>query len=172
MPDLEVVNRLMAFKFDPVMYSVQSAEYRLDYTNKIIYYVIEVVSANSNITINQVCSLLRNTIQIPEELTRSTIVSILKASSECKIFKAYESAKDIKHLQLAPGYFSIQKQIAEKFPELLEYLAPVYKKKKREDISSIVEKFPKLLEYLAPVYKKKKMDDISSVGSTLMEVNG
>jgi hypothetical protein len=135
LPNLEEFTKLMAFKFDAVMYSSQSAEYRLDYTNKIIYYVIEVVEANQNITVNQVCSLLRNTIQIPEELTRSTINSILTGMPpESRIFKVYESAKDIKHLKLAKNCFGIQKRIVEKFPELVDYTAPVYIKKKREEI--------------------------------------
>ena len=136
-PDVDGIEKLILFKFDPVMYASQSAEYRTDYSKKIIYYVMEVVSANPNITINQACSLLRNTLQIPEELTRSTVCSIL-GSEYCKIFSVYESAKDIKHLKLAKGYLTVQKQISEQYPELLQYEAPLYNKKKREENNGAV----------------------------------
>lgn len=129
--------KVVAFKFDPVLY-VEQEGYVTRYTNKMIYYIIEVVNANPNITINQVCGLLRNTLQIPEDLTRSTITALIFYRGEDKIFKVYESAKDIKHLTLAPGYFAVQKQISESCSELLGYEAPIYTRKKREDNSGCV----------------------------------
>jgi hypothetical protein len=143
-PDLEEVAKIMSFGFDSILYT-DSDDYRIHYTNKIIYYVLEVVSENSNITINQVCSLLRRTLKIPEDLTRSIVCSLLQ--SEIRVLKTYESAKDIKHLTLiVSASVALQEQLTEKYPILLDYTAPIYhapkekygQKKKATFINGIV----------------------------------
>lgn len=135
---MERIRKALVFTFDPVMYTNQSAEYRLNYSKKIIYYVLEVVGANQNITVNQTVGLLRNTIQIPEELTRSTIGSILThMPPEDRILSVYESSKGVKHLKLTSKSFGMQKLISEQYPELLEYASPIYNNvKKKRDVNT------------------------------------
>jgi hypothetical protein len=118
----------MIFKFDPILY-VEHPEYPQHFSNKIIYVIIEVVSANPNITINQVCSLLRNTLQIPEELTRTIINTLLNKTE--KVFKAYEDQNEATHLTLLNQLPSIQVHLAEQYPELVQYAAPTYNRGKK-----------------------------------------
>lgn len=129
-PTSDTLDRLVALKFDPVMYKDCSA-YRLEFGNKIIYYITQIIKANSNITINQVCGLLRTTLQVPEELTRTTITCLVNAESGSRIIKSYESSRGVHNLNLISGYEQTLGVLEQKYPPLLEYEAPIYRRKKK-----------------------------------------
>jgi len=124
--ELEDLSILLEFKYDPILYP-QQAEYRKVYNNYLAYFILKVVEANLNITLNKLGSLLRSTLQIPEDLSRTTACVLW--GSETKMLKSYSPQPGITHIALSEDYKLYVAKLEIQHPELLRYLAPKYKTK-------------------------------------------
>jgi hypothetical protein len=106
-----------------------------EYNKKLVYIILQIVEANTSITSNQVCGLLRNTLQVPEAMTKEVIKLMIAGSSSVanmhKLLKAFPTSRGAVHLNVfASGQElkSILDAIAQEYPELLHYTAPEYKR--------------------------------------------
>lgn len=128
------MRRPNSFSFNPIL-SVEQSDYIRSFSNKIIYYIIEIVQVNPGITVNQVCSLLRNTLRIPEELSRNTLGII--CGSEFGLFKTYMSERCIKHLfpQNNNDAEEVKIKLRGTYPELMRYFAPKYRRKNTSKVA-------------------------------------
>jgi len=128
--DLSAIDKTLCFQFDPILYTDKPG-YARDYRKHIIYYILCVVEKNHNITINQICGLLRNTLQIPEDITRG-VIDVLFGATDQKVLKKYRGAKSITtvHLRLSAGAKDLKAQLLAAYPDLDGYEAPKYESNK------------------------------------------
>ena len=115
------VSSTIQFNYDPILYTT-NIQYAGDFKKKIVYFLIQIVQKNPNITVNQTCSLLRNTLQIPDALTRSC----LDILTNCLAIKTFKETDAIVHLICNDT--SICRELILLYPELIEYQAPIYNK--------------------------------------------
>ena len=124
---------MLQFKFDSVLYT-EKPEYAQDYRKQIIYYILKVIDKNYNITINQLCSIIRNTLQVPEDMIRTSL-NLLLANTESKVIKEFKQ-NGITHLSLNHGAVNICEELLEAYPFLERYVAPKYERKKSVNSST------------------------------------
>jgi hypothetical protein len=129
---LENLNSVIAFKFDSVLY-VQQEQYYKDYNKKLLYFILDIVETNTNITVNQVCSLLRNTLNVPEDITRGTL-NVLITHPDCNLLKQYKQNDVIHLVSVKEESKKIKLELTELFSDLVQYKAPVYSKKAKSQI--------------------------------------
>lgn len=120
-PAFNVICTSLTFKYDPILYT-SNAQYVKDFNNKTIYFILKIVQRNPNITTNQVCSLLRNTLHIPEDITRGCLTVLINTS----VLKAFKETNSIVHLRCNND--RLCSEIINIYPELDMYSAPVYKR--------------------------------------------
>jgi hypothetical protein len=122
------ISRLFELNFDPILYK-DNQEYQSSYREKACYYCLSAIGLNKGITINQLSSLLRNVLNVPLELTQSTVVLLENAD----LITRYKYKKDtdttIVHLSIKPSAEVLMEQLCTKYVELREWCVPNYRHK-------------------------------------------
>lgn len=106
-------------------------EYAHSFNKKLAYLIIKVVVANSSLTINQVCGLLRKTLAVPEDLTRSVVQLLLAGSSTVAMLRSFPTTRGAIHLNVTGNSEELASMLLElevEYPELTKYSAPLYRK--------------------------------------------
>jgi hypothetical protein len=131
---MQALDTLLSLTYDPVAAKSNNDYMRL-YNKKLVYIVISIIEKNKSITVNQVCGLLRNTLQVPDVLTKNLIQAMLSGNTSVhnlnKIFRAFPTARGAVHLNLigdTPLLDGWKSALEEEIPELSEYIAPAYQK--------------------------------------------
>ena len=131
---MQGLDTLLSLVYDPVA-ARNNAEYSKTYNKKMVYIIISIIEKNKSITVNQVCGLLRNTLQIPDAITKTLINAMLAGNTSVsnlnRIFRAFPTSRGAVHLNLLGDKTVLEqwKQMLEsEFPELSSYTAPVYQK--------------------------------------------
>jgi hypothetical protein len=117
--------------FDVNAYA-KSRKYQLKYIPLMFFVIIKVVEENPSITVNQTASLLRNTLEVPDELTKKIIVLIPKSDVViAQYLRIYATAKGARHLNVVADAETKQQwydTMIKQYPELATYAAPEYKR--------------------------------------------
>jgi hypothetical protein len=113
----------------------ESTEYRLQYNTKLIFMILKVIERNRSITINQVCGLLRNTLQVPDSMTRTLITAMISGIDSIqnlsKILRAFPTKRGAVHLNIVGDIAMLgdwMDELLAQYPELKNYQAPVYQR--------------------------------------------
>ena len=113
----------------------ESKDYFLTYNKKLIFIILKIVEQNKSITINQVCGLLRNTLQVPDNMTRTMVQAMLSGIDSIqnlnKVVRAFPTKRGAVHLNLVGDLIQLESwtsPLLEEFPELISYSAPTYQK--------------------------------------------